>query len=77
MFAWFQRLLPKSGDFFGMFERHGAATLAAAEALGRLLRGEGDRLVHIQAIIRDHPAHRLLLNSVIFRGIIRQGTDFI
>ena len=61
MFAWFQRLLPKSGDFFGMFERHGAATLAAAEALGRLLRGEGDRLVHIQAIHdREHDADEVI-----------------
>lgn len=61
MFAWFQRLLPKSGDFFGMFERHGAASLAAAEALGQLLRGEGDRLVHIQAIHdREHDADEVI-----------------
>ena len=31
MFNWFQRLLPKKGDFFGMFEAH-AATLVAAQA---------------------------------------------
>lgn len=61
MFAWFQRLLPKSGDFFGMFERHAAATLSAAESLGRLLRGEGDRLVHIQAIHdREHDADEVI-----------------
>jgi uncharacterized protein len=50
MFAWFQRLLPKSGDFFGMFERHAAATVVAADALGKLTRGEGDRIAHIHSI---------------------------
>jgi len=36
MFGWFQRLLPKTGDFFGMFEAHAATILAAAEALNGL-----------------------------------------
>ena len=36
MFAWFQRLLPKRGDFFGMFEAHAATLVEAAEALGQL-----------------------------------------
>ena len=36
MFAWFQRLLPQTGDFFGMFEAHAATLVAAAEALTRL-----------------------------------------
>ena len=44
MFGWFQRLLPKSGDFFSMYERHAAAMVAAAAALGALTRGEGDRI---------------------------------
>ena len=39
MFAWFQRLLPERGDFFGMFEAHAAMLVAAAEALQRA----GDR----------------------------------
>lgn len=50
MFAWFQRLLPKSGDFFGMFERHAEATVIAADALGKLTRGEGDRMALIHTI---------------------------
>ena len=50
MFGWFQRLLPKSGDFYGMFERHAAALVGAAEALVGLTKGEGDRAVHINAI---------------------------
>jgi uncharacterized protein len=33
MFAWFQRLLPQRGDFFGLFEAHAAALAGAAEAL--------------------------------------------
>ena len=36
MFAWFQRLLPRKGDFFAMFEAHGATLVAAADALSRL-----------------------------------------
>ena len=36
MFAWFQRLLPQRGDFFGMFEAHSAMLVAAAEALQQL-----------------------------------------
>ncbi len=36
MFAWFQRLLPRRGDFFGMFERHAATLVGGAEALQRL-----------------------------------------
>jgi predicted phosphate transport protein (TIGR00153 family) len=52
MFGWFQRLLPKSGDFFVLFERHGAAMLRAAEALASLTAGEGDR-AKLLRIIRD------------------------
>jgi predicted phosphate transport protein (TIGR00153 family) len=36
MFAWFQRLLPQRGDFFGMFEAHSETLVGAADALGRL-----------------------------------------
>lgn len=57
MFGWFQRLLPKSGDFFSMFERHAAAMVAAGAALGSLSRGEGDRAALIQTIRdREHDA---------------------
>jgi uncharacterized protein len=37
MFNWFQRLLPRTGDFFGMFEAHAATIVAASEALTRLV----------------------------------------
>jgi predicted phosphate transport protein (TIGR00153 family) len=41
MFAWFQRLLPERGDFFGMFEAHAAMLVAAAEALQELATDRG------------------------------------
>ena len=52
MFGWFQRLLPQSGDFFSMFERHSAACVDAAEALVELIEGRGARDTHV-ATIRD------------------------
>jgi len=39
---WFRRMVPQSGDFFALFERHSAACVAAAEALARLTKGDGD-----------------------------------
>ncbi len=39
MFAWFQRLLPKTGNFFELFEAHAVATVAAGDAMGRLVQG--------------------------------------
>jgi len=61
MFGWFQRLLPKSGDFFGMFERHAAATVAAAEALVSLARGEGKAEDHVRTIRdREHDADDII-----------------
>lgn len=61
MFAWFQRLLPKSDDFFTMFERHGADLVAASEALAALSRGEGDRDALIKLIHdREHDADQVI-----------------
>ena len=39
MFNWFQRILPRTGDFFGMFEAHAATLVAAADALSQLVEG--------------------------------------
>jgi predicted phosphate transport protein (TIGR00153 family) len=69
MFAWFQRLLPKSGNFFEMFEAHAATVLAAAEATARLLDSGG---VHakehiLEVIEREHDADEItreVLHSV-------------
>jgi predicted phosphate transport protein (TIGR00153 family) len=68
MLGWFQRLLPQSGDFFVMFERHWAACVAASEALERLVDGAADREALIAAIAdREHEADdiiREVLNEV-------------
>ncbi|MET0137154.1 MAG: NUDIX domain-containing protein, partial [Sphingobium sp.] len=36
MFGWFQRLLPRSGNFFELFEAHAVSVMAAADAMARL-----------------------------------------
>ena len=60
MFAWFQRLLPKTGNFFDLFEAHATTVLAAAEATARLLAGGTDSSEHIREIIeREHDADEI------------------
>ena len=39
MFAWFQKLLPRTGNFFEQFEAHGAVIQASSKALAQLIRG--------------------------------------
>lgn len=50
MLGWFQSLLPTSGRFFEQFEAHGGTLTAGAEALARLLNGEGEAATHIARI---------------------------
>jgi predicted phosphate transport protein (TIGR00153 family) len=50
MLGWFQRLLPKTGDFFGMFEAHAAMLVAAAEALQQLAADGGSTEELLQTI---------------------------
>lgn len=52
MFAWFQRVLPQRGDFFGMFEAHAATLVAAAQALQRLA-SDGSSTGEVLQTIRD------------------------
>ena len=61
MFNWFQRLLPRTGDFFGMFEAHAATLVAAAEAL-RQLAEDGSSTRDALAIIqrREHEADDII-----------------
>lgn len=59
MFAWFQRLLPKSGNFFELFEAHAVTIVAGADALARLLQDGGRD--HIREVIeREHDADEII-----------------
>ena len=53
MFAWFQRLLPRRGDFFGLFEAHAATLVGAAEALEQLA-DDGASPHELLERIQDH-----------------------
>ena len=60
MFAWFQRLLPRTGNFFGMFEAHAATVTKAADALARLLDGGPNAAEHIREVIeRENDADEI------------------
>lgn len=59
MFAWFQRMLPRTGNFFELFEAHAVTVVAGADALARLLQ-DGSR-DHIREIIeREHDADEII-----------------
>jgi uncharacterized protein len=68
MFNWFQTLLPRTSDFFAMFERHAATLVAAANALSELVNGRPVAEDHIAEIHRqEHVADdviRQVLRSV-------------
>jgi predicted phosphate transport protein (TIGR00153 family) len=59
MFGWFQRLLPKTGNFFELFEAHAAVIMAAADATARLLDApqEPDHIREINE--REHEADEI------------------
>jgi len=65
MFGWFQRLLPKSDDFFALFEAHSRCVVDGADALSRLFREDGDRAAHIQTITdREHDADDIIRKTL-------------
>ena len=66
MFAWFQRLLPERGDFFGMFEAHAATLVGAAEAL-RQLSADGVSTQQLLTTIQDreHEADEIIRQVLI------------
>jgi uncharacterized protein Yka (UPF0111/DUF47 family) len=65
MFGWFQRLLPRTGDFFGMFEAHAATLVAAAEAMMRLVDG-GERKAAIAEIEdQEHKADDIIRDVLV------------
>lgn len=51
MFAWFQRLLPKTGNFFDLFEAHALTINAAADAMSRLMQADAHAADHIREVI--------------------------
>lgn len=60
MFAWFQRLLPKTGNFFDLYEAHAISIVAAANALARLVQGGPAAADHIREIIeRENDADNI------------------
>lgn len=61
MFNWFRRLVPQTGDFFAMFERHSAASVVAAQALVKLTAGKGARHSLVAAIReQEHAADEVI-----------------
>jgi uncharacterized protein Yka (UPF0111/DUF47 family) len=66
MFSWFQRLLPRRGDFFGMFEAHAATLVGAAQALQRLTT-DAVSTSEILKIVRDreHEADEVIRQVLI------------
>ena len=66
MFGWFQRVLPRKGDFFGMFEAH-AATLVKAAAALKLLAEEGVSTSEVLQQVRDqeHQADEIIRNVLV------------
>lgn len=50
MFHWFQALLPRQGNFFGLFEAHAMTLNAGSDALVRLLQGGPGMQDHITEI---------------------------
>lgn len=61
MFAWFQRLLPKTGGFFELFEAHAVALVAAADAMGRLAKGGPAMHENVREIFeREHDADHII-----------------
>ena len=61
MFAWFQKMLPKTGSFFEQFEAHSATLMTASLALSKLLHGGPDMATHIKTIVdEEHRADEII-----------------
>jgi len=60
MLGWFQSLMPTQGRFFEQFEAHAATLMAGADALARLLHGDGAIETQIAAIVaHEHEADNI------------------
>src|SRR3954451_13246762 len=60
MFGWFQRLLPRKSDFFGMFEAHAATLVAAAEAMDKLVDGGARKEEIAEVERREHETDNII-----------------
>jgi hypothetical protein len=61
MFGWFQKLLPRKGNFFELFEAHALSIGAAAAAMSRLLEGGPSMADHVREIHeREHDADNII-----------------
>src|SRR4051812_47218491 len=61
MFGWFQRLLPRTGDFFGMFEAHVATLVAASRAMSQVVDGAIPHKEYIAEVDRrEHEADDII-----------------
>jgi predicted phosphate transport protein (TIGR00153 family) len=57
--------MPKTGDFFDLFESHARSVVAGADALGRLFRDGGARDEHIREIAeREHDADNIIRETL-------------
>ncbi|MEH3107097.1 MAG: DUF47 family protein [Sphingomonas fennica] len=61
MLRWFQALMPKQGRFFDQFEAHAATLVAGADALARLLEGDGAITERVAEIVdQEHRADDII-----------------
>lgn len=61
MSHWLQLLLPRRGNFFGLFEAHALTLIAGGAALARLLQGGPTMQDHIREIVeREHEADNII-----------------
>lgn len=52
MLGWFHAIMPKQGRFFELFEEHAATLVAGADALTKLLSGDGSLDAHCRDIVQ-------------------------
>ena len=60
MFNWFQRVLPKKSDFFGMFESHARTLVASASALTHMVEGSPRDAQIREITLREHEADEII-----------------
>jgi predicted phosphate transport protein (TIGR00153 family) len=66
MFNWFQRVLPRTGDFFGMFEAHARSIVGAAGAMSKLIDGGKPNKAQIAEVeSREHEADAIIRQVLI------------